>query len=81
MWMFETAMALGSALALVAMYLLTCIRVLNEYERGVVFRLGRAMPTPGTRVDPGLLAGRSHDTCGLTNHHESHRASRHHHPG
>ena len=46
MWMIETAMALGSALALVAVYLLSCIRILNEYERAVVFRLGRAMPNP-----------------------------------
>ena len=52
MWMIETAMALGSALALVALYLLTCIRVLNEYERGVVFRLGRVMPKP---KGPGLI--------------------------
>ena len=35
MCMIETAMALGSALALVAMHLLTCIGVLNDYERGV----------------------------------------------
>ena len=52
MWMIETAMGLGIALALVALYLLTCIRVLNEYERGVIFRLGRAMPKP---KGPGLI--------------------------
>ena len=46
MWMIETAIGLGIALALVAFYLLTCIRVLNEYERGVIFRLGRARPEP-----------------------------------
>ena len=46
------ALALGFALALVGMYFLTCIRVLNEYERGVVFRLGRAMPKP---KGPGLI--------------------------
>ncbi|AGA26351.1 slipin family protein [Singulisphaera acidiphila] len=46
------ALALGFALALLGMYLLTCIRVLNEYERGVVFRLGRAMPKP---KGPGLI--------------------------
>ena len=28
----------------VALYLLSCIRVLNEYQRGVIFRLGRALP-------------------------------------
>ncbi len=46
MWMIYTAIGLGSALALVILYLLTCIRVLAEYERGVIFRLGRAMPKP-----------------------------------
>jgi regulator of protease activity HflC (stomatin/prohibitin superfamily) len=46
MWMIETAIGLGIALALVALYLLTCLRVLTEYERGVIFRLGRAMPKP-----------------------------------
>ena len=52
MWMIETAMVLGGALALVAVYLLTCVRVLNEYERGVIFRLGRTMPRP---KGPGLI--------------------------
>ena len=52
MWMIYTAIGLGIALALVALYLLTCIRVLNEYERGVIFRLGRAMPKP---KGPGLI--------------------------
>ena len=52
MWMIETAIGLGIALALVAFYLLTCIRVLNEYQRGVIFRLGRAMPQP---KGPGLI--------------------------
>ena len=46
------AIVLVLALALVGMYLLTCIRVLNEYERGVIFRLGRAMPKP---KGPGLI--------------------------
>ena len=31
---------------------MSCIRVLNEYERGVVFRLGRVMPEP---KGPGLI--------------------------
>ena len=52
MWMMYTAIGLGIALAVVALYLLTCIRVLNEYERGVIFRLGRAMPMP---KGPGLI--------------------------
>ena len=52
MWMIDVAIGLGIALALVALYLLTCIRVLNEYERGVIFRLGHAMPKP---KGPGLI--------------------------
>jgi regulator of protease activity HflC (stomatin/prohibitin superfamily) len=52
MWMIYAAVGLGIALALAGLYLLTCIRVLNEYERGVIFRLGRAMPKP---KGPGLI--------------------------
>ena len=52
MWMIDIVIGLGIALALVVLYLLTCIRVLNEYERGVIFRLGRAMPKP---KGPGLI--------------------------
>jgi regulator of protease activity HflC (stomatin/prohibitin superfamily) len=51
MWMIGTAIVLGS-LALPLLYLLTCVRILNEYERGVIFRLGRAMPKP---KGPGLI--------------------------
>ncbi len=46
------AIGLGIALALVVLYLLTCIRVLTEYERGVIFRLGRVMAAP---KGPGLI--------------------------
>lgn len=42
----------GILLALVVLYLLSCIRVLFEYDRGVVFRLGRAQPQPR---GPGLI--------------------------
>jgi regulator of protease activity HflC (stomatin/prohibitin superfamily) len=52
MWMIYTVTGLGIALALVALYLLSCIRILNEYQRGVIFRLGRAMPKP---KGPGLI--------------------------
>ena len=52
MWMIYTAIGLGIALGIIAFYLLTCIRVLNEYERGVIFRLGRAMSKP---KGPGLI--------------------------
>jgi hypothetical protein len=33
----------GILLGVVVLYLLTCIRVLDEYERGVVFRLGHVL--------------------------------------
>ena len=46
MWIVYPFIGLGIALAVVALYLLTCLRVLTEYERGVIFRLGRAMPQP-----------------------------------
>jgi regulator of protease activity HflC (stomatin/prohibitin superfamily) len=43
---------IGIFLALVALYFISCIRVLPEYERAVVFRLGRALPEP---KGPGLI--------------------------
>jgi regulator of protease activity HflC (stomatin/prohibitin superfamily) len=42
----------GIVVAIVALYLLSCIRVLFEYQRGVVFRLGRVLPQPR---GPGLV--------------------------
>lgn len=44
--------ALGIFLGLVVLYFLSCVGVLNEYERGVVFRLGRVLPQP---KGPGLV--------------------------
>lgn len=40
------------AIILIIGYLLKCINILNEYERGVVFRLGRLLPAP---KGPGLV--------------------------
>ncbi len=37
---------------LIIFYLFSCIKILNEYERGVVFRLGRVLPQP---KGPGLI--------------------------
>jgi regulator of protease activity HflC (stomatin/prohibitin superfamily) len=37
---------------IIVLYLLNCIKVLREYERGVVFRLGRVLPQP---KGPGLI--------------------------
>ncbi|MCX5844008.1 MAG: SPFH domain-containing protein, partial [Deltaproteobacteria bacterium] len=36
---------------LVVMFLASAIRILNEYERGVIFRLGRVIAVKG----PGLI--------------------------
>ena len=37
---------------IVVLYLLNCIKILKEYERGVIFRLGRVLPKP---KGPGLI--------------------------
>lgn len=42
----------AGCVAFAALYLLSCIRILNEYERGVVFRLGRVLKT---NKGPGLI--------------------------
>ena len=39
-------------LAVVAFYLLSSIKILNEYERGVIFRLGKLLPQP---KGPGVV--------------------------
>ncbi len=36
----------------VAFYLFSCIKILAEYERGVIFRLGRVLPQP---KGPGII--------------------------
>ena len=37
---------------IIAIYLLSSIKILAEYERGVVFRLGRVLPKP---KGPGVI--------------------------
>ena len=39
-------------IAIVALYLLNCIKILREYERGVIFRLGRVQLPP---KGPGII--------------------------
>jgi regulator of protease activity HflC (stomatin/prohibitin superfamily) len=34
------------------LYVLSCVKILNEYERGVIFRLGRVLPQP---KGPGII--------------------------
>ena len=38
--------------AIILFYLVNSIKILREYERGVIFRLGRALPTP---KGPGII--------------------------
>ncbi len=40
------------AIVIVVLYLLSAIKILAEYERGVIFRLGRLLPKP---KGPGLI--------------------------
>jgi len=40
------------ALIVVVLYLLSAIKILAEYERGVIFRLGRVLPSP---KGPGII--------------------------
>ena len=39
-------------IGLIALYLLNSIKILREYERGVIFRLGRVLPQP---KGPGII--------------------------
>jgi regulator of protease activity HflC (stomatin/prohibitin superfamily) len=45
-------MSLLIVILLPILYVLSCVRILNEYERGVVFRLGRVLPQP---KGPGII--------------------------
>ena len=46
---------------IVVLYLLSSIKILREYERGVIFRLGRVLPQPkGPGRDSGVRADRPH---------------------
>jgi len=48
----EVSMPILIILAIVILYLINSIKILREYERGVIFRLGRALPTP---KGPGII--------------------------
>src|SRR5579871_4267380 len=39
-------------IVIVVIYLLSSIKILREYERGVIFRLGRLLPSP---KGPGII--------------------------
>jgi regulator of protease activity HflC (stomatin/prohibitin superfamily) len=48
----EMSMAVLIVIAIVLLYLINSIKILREYERGVIFRLGRALPMP---KGPGVI--------------------------
>jgi regulator of protease activity HflC (stomatin/prohibitin superfamily) len=50
--MISTPLAVVFAPLLLVLYLLSSIKILNEYERGVIFRLGKLLPSP---KGPGLI--------------------------
>ena len=39
-------MGITLLIVLVALYFLSCVKILREYERGIIFRLGRVLPRP-----------------------------------
>ena len=50
--MYEAAAGTLIVVVLLGLYVFSCIRILNEYERAGVFRLGRVLAKP---VGPGLF--------------------------
>jgi regulator of protease activity HflC (stomatin/prohibitin superfamily) len=50
--MSDAMLPLVIVFAIVVIYLLNSIKILREYERGVIFRLGRALPVP---KGPGII--------------------------
>jgi regulator of protease activity HflC (stomatin/prohibitin superfamily) len=51
--LFDTAIsATGVFLAFIALYFISCVKIILEYERGVVFRLGRVLREP---KGPGVI--------------------------
>src|ERR1035437_2034797 len=48
----DVSMPVQIFVAIIVLYLLNSIKILREYERGVIFRLGRALPVP---KGPGII--------------------------
>src|SRR5512143_3425415 len=44
--------AIGTVVFIFVVYILNAIKILAEYERGVIFRLGRVLPQP---KGPGII--------------------------
>jgi regulator of protease activity HflC (stomatin/prohibitin superfamily) len=52
MSIFDMSIPVLIAIAIVVLYLLNSIKILRDYERGVIFRLGRALQVP---KGPGII--------------------------
>ena len=50
--MSDSTLPVLIVVAILVLYLLNSIKILREYERGVIFRLGRALPAP---KGPGII--------------------------
>ena len=50
--MINPSMPISIVVAIIVIYILNSIKILREYERGVIFRLGRVLPKP---KGPGLI--------------------------
>jgi len=50
--MFDLSVPILVLLAIVVLFLINSIKILREYERGVIYRLGRALPEP---KGPGII--------------------------
>jgi regulator of protease activity HflC (stomatin/prohibitin superfamily) len=50
--MFQSFPIAFTAILIIVIYLLASIKILREYERGVIFRLGRVLPKP---KGPGII--------------------------
>ena len=50
--MFDSTTLIGVVVVIVLLYLMSSIKILREYERGVIFRLGRVLPQP---KGPGVI--------------------------
>lgn len=48
----ETFLPIGAVLVFIILYAFSCIRIVNEYERAVIFRLGRVL---GSAKGPGIF--------------------------
>ncbi len=50
--MFDMSIPVLIVIAIIALYLINSIKILRDYERAVIFRLGRALPVP---KGPGII--------------------------